>query len=95
MGDQAQLTASVILNAQVERSHGNVLHQWNEPVGGHLGHGDRRGVVSLCMQAWRWRGILSCLHPLGHTLESPLKKVNLHLKFNKELVDNRGNVYLL
>ena len=39
------MTASVILNAQIECSHGDVLHQWNRPVGGHLGHGDRQRVV--------------------------------------------------
>ena len=47
LGDQTQWTASVTLNSQVERSHGNVLHQWNGPVGVHLGHRNRRCVVAV------------------------------------------------
>ena len=47
IGRRAQLAASVILNAQIERSHGDFLHQWNGPLGGHLGHGERRGVVTV------------------------------------------------
>ena len=36
------------------------------------------GVWLLCMQARRWTGIPSCMHPLVHTLDNPLLNINLH-----------------
>ena len=36
------------------------------------------GVWSLCMHACWWRGTPLCSHPMGHTLDAPLWKFNLH-----------------
>ena len=47
MGDQTQLTTSVILNSQGEGSQRNVFHQGNGPVGAHLGHRDSGGLVAV------------------------------------------------
>ena len=47
MGDQTQLTTSVVLNSQRESSQGNVLHQGNRPVGAHLGYRDSGSLVAV------------------------------------------------
>ena len=45
LGDQTELTASVVLDSQGDVSHKDVLHQGDGLVGAHLGHGDGGGVV--------------------------------------------------
>ena len=45
LGDQTELTASVVLDSQGDVSHKDVLHQWDGLVGAHFGHGDGGGVV--------------------------------------------------
>ena len=44
-GDQAELTAGVVLDSQGDISYGDILHQGDGLVGAHLGHGDGGGVV--------------------------------------------------
>ena len=47
MGDQTQLTTSVVLNSQRESSQGNVLHQGNRPVGAHLEYRESGSLVAV------------------------------------------------
>ena len=47
MGNETQLTASVILNPQRNFAHGDVLHHGDGLVGAHLGHGEGGGLVAV------------------------------------------------
>ena len=71
MGDQTQLTTSVVLNSQRESSQGNVLHQGNRPVGAHLGYRDGGSLVAVhagTMVDWKPIMLASLGTHLGSTI---------------------------
>ena len=47
LGDQTELTASVILNPHGERTHRNILHERYRSVGFHYGNRDGGGLVTV------------------------------------------------